>query len=261
MRRVFAMLALAALAAVALADWRGAFDDAFFAQRTVAVAMPTGLVAHLKMNDNAASTTLVESVSGNNGSINANTDARHTNGVIDGAIYFNGSSDYGKAREFATTGSWSIAFWVYFEAASRVNAQFFEERTAGSGNRLFCISATATTGGVYALVTGDEGGWYSTPNKVFPPSTLKHIAVTLDGDKNWIMWTNGTAAYTTNIAAFSGNTGFQEGLHIMGHPNYGWQGDGAAWIKGWIDDLRIYNHGLTSNEIALIYNGGAGTED
>lgn len=36
MRRAIAMLLLAACAAVALADWRGAFDDAFFAKRKAA---------------------------------------------------------------------------------------------------------------------------------------------------------------------------------------------------------------------------------
>ena len=36
--------------------------------------------------------------------------------------------------------------------------------------------------------------------------------------------------------------------------------DGGSYFNGSLDDVRIYNRALSADDIAMLYNGGNGTE-
>jgi len=79
-----------------------------------------GLVAHWKMDDNTANTTVLDSSGrGNHGTARRNTSTLSTPGKIDSALNFNGVSDYidcGNASSLNITGSVSISAWVRFNS-------------------------------------------------------------------------------------------------------------------------------------------------
>jgi len=80
----------------------------------------SGLVANWKMDDNAATTAVLDSSgSGNHGIAQRNTSVLSTPGKIDSALTFNGVSDYidcGNANSLNITGSISISAWVRFNS-------------------------------------------------------------------------------------------------------------------------------------------------
>jgi hypothetical protein len=73
-------------------------------------------VGYWKLDDDAATTTVVDSSSnGNNGTAQQNTSALYTTGIIDGALTFNGITDYvncGNDNSLDITDEITISAWV-----------------------------------------------------------------------------------------------------------------------------------------------------
>ncbi|MEA2700232.1 MAG: hypothetical protein QOI66_4503 [Myxococcales bacterium] len=90
-----------------------------------------------------------------------------------------------------------------------------------------------------AIPGGDSGGWV-------------HLAGTSDGT-TWQVYRNGVAGNScTNVV---GN------VTVTANWAIGARGDGTSrWFGGQVDDVRIYNVGLTATQVAALYAGGyAGT--
>lgn len=264
MKRVFGMIALAALAAVALADWRGAFDDAFFAHRASAPAsMPTGLVAHWKMNDDAANTTVEDSAGDFDGvSEGQNTANMSVAGKIGKALYFSGVTegvgDYISTTYLGVPGTAHRTATAWF----RFNGESF------AWNCLMAYSDGERTSqqNEYNAILSDSGKFcwqigYGTKDAAesvhtIATNTWYFMARTYDG---------ATMYDYINCELDGSNTVALKSVTNVATPfTIGWIADKSGWAAGWvgaIDDVRFYERCLTTQEIALIYNGGAGTED
>lgn len=233
------------------------------------------LVAHYKMNDNAASTTIVDSsVNKLAGVASANTSTLSETGKIDKALSFNGSSEYAAVANNALlqpgTGNFSVAFWL--------NAQ--NHGAANGWNGLIDMRP---------WTTGVDNGWsigFGTRSDF--PDYHKITTHYADGDTGWDMAYDGTQCSSSEVALntwehwvvvfdktnsllkFYKNEvletstlptgGFPTGSVTPTVPLRIGKDNRNSYIASTLDDLRIYNKALTQAEISLIYNSGVGME-
>jgi prepilin-type N-terminal cleavage/methylation domain-containing protein len=213
---------------------------------TVAAADPT-LVAHYLMNDNAASTVVIDSSSyaQNAAMVSQNTSARTVAGWISP-----GSALSFQTTEYALTSAapvitalssqnYSISMWmkrtvsnVHFETFTVVghpfNTSYYNKDV---GQMLWYVDDIGTV----AVTTMTAGTWY-------------HFVFVKDGS-NHIIYKNGVSVGTASSAAYYTATGLK----------FGGAGTNYANTRN-VDDVRIYSKALSSTEIAALYNIGAGTE-
>ena len=77
---------------------------------------------HWTMNDNAASTVVLDSSGlGHNGTAMRNTSILHTTGKIDGALTFNGTTDYVNVGNVVGSGAYTKIAWVKRDAGNYYN--------------------------------------------------------------------------------------------------------------------------------------------
>jgi lysophospholipase L1-like esterase len=215
------------------------------------VSAASSCTGHWKMNDNAASRTVIDS-SGNrkNGTALRNTDVLHTTGKIDGALIFNGTSDYVNLGNAIGTGAYTKVAWVKREAGATAyniisgNAGHFLWAPHYT-NYMYNNKLTAGHNNIYNIVQDtvplDVNVWYQ-------------VAVTFDPNVSlgrMVLYKNGVEVNEANnvpLPAASTNT-------YIGRFSTG------SYFKGAIDNAMIFNRALTAEEIAALYNGGNGTED
>ena len=85
-------------------------------------------------------------------------------------------------------------------------------------------------------------------NNSVPYNTWVHWAISLN-NKNIKIYINGIL-----------NSEYNEDISIANWTNawaIGQRGINQAWLKGKLDDVRIYNYALTSEQVKSVYNGGA----
>ena len=220
----------------------------------------TNLLLHYKMNDDLATTNVIDSLGDNNGTSIRNTNLMTTS-KIGKALNFNGTSDFVLTPPITLVGATtplSYALWVYFNAANGYdrpfnsisptygNHMFIIGNDAAAANKLYAYTENngITAGGqAFALATTNTGQWY-------------HVVGVQDPDNTEVrLYINGTyQSTTTNIADGANvNAGFALGGSYNG-------GAPGTFINGHLDDVRIYSRVLTENEITSLYNSGSGTE-
>ena len=201
------------------------------------------------MNDNAASTVVLDaSGNGRNGTAQQNTSFLHTTGKIDGALTFNGTSDYVNVG-VALTGAYTKVAWV--------------KRTTAAGNFYNNIISSDTGSNIfwapyhqgYKLSAGHNGNYYLVQDSVALPADGNYhfVAVTFDPavvPGTMVLYKNGASVGTaTGVATQIASTTTYIGRYATGY-NFG----------GSIDNVMLFNRALTAAEIAALYNGGSGTE-
>jgi hypothetical protein len=240
-------------------------------------SMPTlaqSCVAHYKMNDNAANTTVLDS-SGNgyNGTAQRNTSILHTDGKVNGAISFNGTSDYINTN---------ATFQLVLQSDFILNIWCKPTNLAADGSQIL-FGVISSFGGVHYMlefyITTDDvtqelmwaaeyGDHYSDnearvsagePTEDWTMTTLivKKISETLT---QAFLYINNVLIDSSDIVSFDMNSFVVNQNVYIGDIN--WQGTNEGeWFNGPLDNAMIFNRALTEDEIATLWNGGAGTED
>ncbi len=227
-------------------------------------------ISFWKLNDDAASTDVLDGFGSNDGTASANTDTLAATGKINGALAFNGTSDYINVgndvsmQVYDNAVSWS--FWIKIVDPGLTEAKFFY---MGNQN----------------LSTGDNEGWSieverdarpedvirwkdhmhdkefyaAVPGTYMTPGTFHHVCVVRDGLDSSIYF-NGVklilrVSEDTLDDVLEGGFGPYEVLlnrkRIVFTP---------VFYKSTVDALMMFNRALTADEVAVIYNGGTGTE-
>ena len=231
----------------------------------------SGLLAHWKMNDNAANMTVLDTMGSYTGTTNFNTSANTVAGVVGSALSFNGSGNYIKGLPgFGRDDHYTYSLW--FKANSfndnaglfdleyyKDNSHFvaFKDYLDSSGNLycwaysyngsrqdINCGSAAITTGKWYNFVMVWNGG--------SSPVVTSYLNGQLLGSDSHALGFTWTASQMSNS-----NT------DIIGRAcGYSWFSCGSwvGYLNGSIDDVRVYNRALSTSEISQIYNNGNGTE-
>jgi len=215
----------------------------------------SGIVAHYKMNDNAADTIVTDSM----GSYNSvwqhgNTSTASVAGKINTALNFDGSNDYsnggttlGNALGGAVSG-FSVALW-------------FKSDSSGDNAGLFYLGSFSGAQGEFSMhYYANNLQAYTNGNSratiAFTDTTSwHHLVMTFDNapaTKNICFYLDNGPAVNGNDTTALNFTGLKT---ILG----GYYSSGYVW-DGIIDDIRVYNTVLSAGDVSVIYNGGTGTE-
>jgi len=236
MRKMLAVLA------VMLATGAQAFDAtplmSFFQPGAADTwVMIPNLIAQWTMNDNAANTTVVETKGNFTGTAQRNTSGMSVAGKINTALSFTNKSDYVQFSALTNVSTlMSCSIWLY------------PTNTSGDlvamGNTFYMLyflgGWTYCHNGIAAQVS-----WSAAPAQ----DRWTHIVLTQQGN-TMTLYTNGITCGNQTLAS-----GAQKPIYI-GRTT----ASGTLGWKGYIDDVRIYNNCISSQEVVQLYNAGNGTE-
>jgi type IV pilus assembly protein PilA len=227
----------------------------------VASTLGDGLVAHWKMNDTSGTT--VVDTKGKNGvsvsAVSSVTGVSASTGGSNGALRFNGAP----ATNVTITGykgisspPYSVSFWFKFPNANGTEQAFLSWGSPnGNGNWAEFESHPLYPGKIFMQTGGGSGG--PQPNiytsSRYDDNSWHHFVCTVDSSGNVRMYVDTSSQYTDG--AFSLHPLLNYDMTI-GYRNY----YNDSFLNGHMDDVRIYDRVLTTDEITQLYNGGSGTE-
>ncbi len=160
------------------------------------------------LDDNAANTTVVNSIGSNNGTNIANTSTKTATGeegIANTALTYNGSSDYTSINGLASSiSSGSVTYSIWFKPSSTINS--------GSGiTNLIALGDTSSTNDITFAFNGDPCNTFSTGELYFGLDT-NNSCVTADTISTQTSWISGTWYYA--VGTFSTTSGMK--LYING---------------------------------------------
>lgn len=207
--------------------------------------IPTnGLVGYYPFTGNA------NDMSGNsaNGTVYGATLTTDRFGNANSAYSFNGSSNYIEAVSTNLplgNSTRTISAWI------KTNGTWYGRSIVNYGtvsdNLNFFMSCSGTNIG---KIQAGEGAAYLIGTSTINTNIWKHVVVSYDAT-NWNIYVNGILENSTASSAINTiDSIFRIGRSVITNPS-----DGYYWL-GSLDDIRIYNRLLTSNEMNALYNEG-----
>jgi len=233
----------------------------FFAGLAFGVA-DSNLVAHYKMDDNAASTVVIDE-KGHNGTSVRNTSLLHAMGKVGGALYFNGTDyiDTNQAFQDTFQNSFTISFWCKLD----------DGRPVTSGGLEFLSTVKVVEGDAVACVSL----WYHNTGCIHVTyqytTMISSSAIFSDGQQDWVM-------ITATITRLSDTT-VDISLYVNGVLNTSAKNQDTTWVGyysdaplglgaqfvdgvpypwnsmyGFLDNVMIFNKALSAAEVLQLYN-------
>jgi len=216
---------------------------------SVSADTPSGMVSYWKF-DESSGTTASDSYGSNSGTISG---ATWTTGISGSALSFDGVNDYVLVPDDASidfgTGDFTLEAWICRESSGS-NHMIIDKREVtqacgylmgiGIDNKVH-IAAKDTSlhfVEIAGTTTISNNAWY-------------HIVGVFDRDGNGQIYINGELDNSGSITSASGNLATNANLYI-GYKSV----IQSAWgcFDGCIDEVRVYNRALTSNEISEHYS-------
>lgn len=221
-------------------------------------------IAHWKMNDNAASATVIDAMGLYNGTYtsaggSANTADNDVAGKVNNALDFVGDDDYIVVTDAAVFSPvltpFSVSAWVYMHDAT-----------------LFAIASKG--------VSATDGEWRFHTDSLDRPAIyqwdesidkyIERVCTTTAAENQWVHLV-GTSDGGTSV---DGLKIYSNGVRVDNHSYYSGSFAGTenlshdVWIgrynndyaNGVIDNLMYFNVELSADEVKRIYNNGHGTE-
>ncbi len=236
--------------------WKGALRDFRVYNRWLdasEVSRFYGLVGHWKL-DETSGTVAVDATSFENDGTYTNGPLLNQSGTIDGAVQFDGTDDFVDLpdMDYDYSGGISVAFWVKPRVVQTNFVPFFA-LSNGTFNDDIWIGWDDDEGAEIFL-SETVGG---TPFIALVDSTLlsigawQHYAVTIDSAGDAKIYRNGALSA-------SGNIGLPRSV-----PRTQNMIADSAWssfyppFDGTMDDVRLYNRTICSEEVQNLYSGGA----
>jgi Concanavalin A-like lectin/glucanases superfamily/Pectate lyase superfamily protein/Divergent InlB B-repeat domain len=211
----------------------------------VPATLTSGLIAWYKFDDGSGVTSADSSGNGNDGALN-NSPAWITNGIIGGALQFNGTNQYvsvASSTSLNPSTAITISYWVKTTNPLGMPLQKgnFNEFYSYIG-RSFHIYTSSGDLEQYAASTNlNNGNWH-----LFTATwrTGDVIKIYVDG-----------ALDTNSLTTLSGTINSQTGGMTIGAGS-----SSTYFFNGTLDDVRIYNRALAANEIQNIYGAASTTQ-
>ena len=215
-----------------------------------------GLIAHWKLNDSAASTTVVDSVNGQDGNSIVNTSGLHTTAKLGtGAFIFNGLSDKVIIpKNYLPMGATNrtITMWIKIPVGGRYTLLFY-------GNPSTAQQMSLEAG----YPNNNELYWEEYGTGYGPTTSGANIA---DGAWHFVAYRYddsgvGTSTIWVDTVQKGSGTGHINTVDRADlNATLGVRYNTQYYFKGSMDDVRIYNKALTTDEMAVLYNSTNGTE-
>jgi hypothetical protein len=208
------------------------------------------------MANNAASTTVTDSTShAANGTAQADTNTKTTTGEVDGALAFNGTSDYigvPQNGDFTLhSGPFTLEAWVQDDTTSSIlnpGAHRVLSWYDGTNSMQLGLAGNLTPAQrVFFLLNSSAS---AIPNVITignAPTGLNHVVGTFDGS-TYHIYLNGVNAdggSNNSQVAFTGNS---TTLYL------GQRGDNIRYLAGTLDEVRISSINRSAAWIATEYN-------
>lgn len=207
----------------------------------------------LKLEDNAASTTVTDTQGLNTCTSSVNTSTLTTTGKINLGFLFNGAVNVNCGTTIAPTGAFSFNAWVQSGSSGDSNGVLFGNRSSvspnvgwkvgkanGDATKInFQLDTGSTTISVTSTTTINTGSWFM-------------VTGIYDG-VNIKIYVNNVLEAT---AAITGDGGTNAGNFYL---DYSPIGGTTRWI-GRLDNLLVWPRVLTASEITLLYGAGDGTD-
>jgi hypothetical protein len=210
-----------------------------------------------KLNDNAASTTVVnDGSSTGDGTFQSNTSTKHISGLISGssgAFSCGTSTNLVTGKSFNTLLSdktFTINFWVKPTASNELKYVFDHQ----SGNPMLWFGNAAIG------TAANKFSWHKNNEQLTPYATTSALTTNslymftggYDGDKFWTCLNGGTKVKSGSVSWTKNSNNFELFSSVTT------EFQAAADI----DDFRVYADAeLTDEQIAALYASGSGTED
>jgi chitodextrinase len=210
----------------------------------------SGLVAHWRLDEGGGST--AGDAAGSYAGTLANG-AQWTNGQIAGGVGLDGVDDYIALPGFDVAGSaLTIAAWVRSTTFSSSVDQRFVSKAAGTAEQdhYWMLGQTMVAGESRLRLRLKTNGNTTTllaASGNLPVGTWYHAAATYDG-AIMRLYVNGVEV---GSLVKTGAVATSSAVPV----NIGRNPDGSNHMHGVIDDVRIYNRGLSSAEIAAVMSG------
>jgi hypothetical protein len=226
----------------------------------------SGLVGYWKMDDNAATTTVVDSSgNGNNGTLSdadgspgATTAAHSTTGVHNTALTFDGVDDYVEVAddaslEFSAGTSFTIAVWIkapaQVQSASAIVVKGYEDTTQSLPWYMLYVHATD---GLSFYLRDTAAIDYRTasilPSDIYD-EIWHHIVGVADAASGTLsLFKDGNLFNQTTFNTTDGYGVNPDPLVLGRHYDHS--------FIGLIDEVRIYNKALTASDIYAMYQAG-----
>ncbi|MFH1476329.1 MAG: carbohydrate binding domain-containing protein, partial [Verrucomicrobiota bacterium] len=196
-------------------------------------------VGNWKLDEGAGATARDSSGTGNNGVLQGNP--QWANGWINGALSFNGSNyvDCGSNSSLKVSAI-TMAAWVY---SPTTNFAGPNEIAGAEGAYGFNI----TDNKIWVHINTVNQGWHWCQHSdALTWDGWHHVAFTYDGVNTVKCYRDGVLIFT-DTASSSGNLQWAAPKLYIGQVNIG-SGE-RRLFKGMIDEVKIYNHPLTTAEI------------
>ncbi|NLE65774.1 MAG: hypothetical protein GX606_07675, partial [Elusimicrobia bacterium] len=227
-----------------------------------------GLVGYWRFDEGSGSTVQDLSGYGNNGTMYNMTaedwvsDKPKVRFSDSHALDFDGLNDHisvGGSRLFKYRGGeFTASMWVKKSSADADAAFLISKYFNAAG--LYHYYLSITSGNVLRFyLRGNNSITFDHPVAV-TPDVWQHVAVTLDADRNVVLYLNGVPAATThNITDWDRvYQGDRNGSLVIGGQyayGNGWAGNTGMCLQGKMDEVRIYQRTLSSDEIGRLAAG------
>jgi len=162
------------------------------------------------------------------------------------AISLNGTTQFVQLPyEIASAKERTFMGWIYWRNTSTAGQRLFD---FGNGPDQ-CLYLTPSDGTAMALVfkNGEQEETLRGTSKLVA-LRWKHVAVAIGKDSTVVYIDGEKAAMSTNLTAEQ--LGFNTSLNFIGRG----QSASAPLLKGYVDDVRFYNHALNAEEVKAAIN-------
>ncbi len=209
----------------------------------------TSLISYYKLDGNST-----DSVSSANGTDTSITYSAGNGKIVQGAG-FNGTSSniLLPNNDWSATTGYSMQAWL--KTTSILESAIIDRDNAVGAGRIFQFRMEATTGKIgfirfdssTSVVTNiqssgaiNDGNWH-------------HIVVTFDNTIGSKIYVDGTSVASDSVTTNNrGGTGSAPYIGIFNGATTPWNGA--------LDEIAIWNRGITSSEVTELYNGGMGIQ-
>ncbi len=215
-------------------------------------SLTSSLVGWWKLNDNALTTTVVDSAGSNTGTFgdatgDPNTNAHNTAGKINGALTFDGTDDYIDIGDVIGARAYTKVAWV--KRADGVNLNNIISTGNADYSHVFWAPHTYS----YKLSAGNMDTDHVQDDDPLAVDVWYQVAVTFDPAVElgkMVLYKNSVPVDSNSSVP----TPSSSPKTYIGRYNTGYN------FNGTIDNVMIFNRALTAEEIKYLYNGGIGLE-
>ena len=160
---------------------------------------------------------------------------------------------------WASAADKAVSLWIYVESFTAASADYTGIMTVGKANNVIwniALTSNSVNNNRLKLEVQNSGASYqaATYGTDLSASTWYHIVAELNSG-TLRLYLNGT-----NVAeqAFTGSIKTDDGTFTLTIGRDLFNDAAVRYFDGLIDEVAVFNHGVTSADVLRLYNGGAG---